>query len=136
VSNQEALGRVLSRTPLGRVGRPEEVASVALFLASEASSYVTGEVRMMSACVYDVRVCMHDVCACVAACDVYETCLDSIRPDPPPQPGHHGGRRAAGAQLHDAVGRKVGGPSSGCCGLERTWLLEWEAADRFGVCWA
>jgi NAD(P)-dependent dehydrogenase (short-subunit alcohol dehydrogenase family) len=45
VADEEALGRVLSLTPLGRVGRPEEVASVALFLASDAASYITGEVR-------------------------------------------------------------------------------------------
>lgn len=34
---------VLSRTPMGRVGEPYEVASVAAFLAMTASSYVTGE---------------------------------------------------------------------------------------------
>lgn len=35
-------GYMLGKTLLGRLGRPEEVASVALFLASEESSYVTG----------------------------------------------------------------------------------------------
>jgi NAD(P)-dependent dehydrogenase (short-subunit alcohol dehydrogenase family) len=33
---------MLGKTLLGRLGRPEEVASVALFLASGESSYVTG----------------------------------------------------------------------------------------------
>jgi NAD(P)-dependent dehydrogenase (short-subunit alcohol dehydrogenase family) len=36
--------QVLSRTPLGRVGEPEEIAGVAVFLASGDSSYVSGEV--------------------------------------------------------------------------------------------
>jgi NAD(P)-dependent dehydrogenase (short-subunit alcohol dehydrogenase family) len=34
---------VLSRTPIGRFGEPEEVAAVALFLASDDASYVTGQ---------------------------------------------------------------------------------------------
>ena len=35
--------QVLSRTPLGRLGRPEEIAGVALFLASDDAAYVTGK---------------------------------------------------------------------------------------------
>jgi glucose 1-dehydrogenase len=38
----EKLAELESIIPLARVGKPEEVAEVALFLASEASSYVTG----------------------------------------------------------------------------------------------
>jgi NAD(P)-dependent dehydrogenase (short-subunit alcohol dehydrogenase family) len=34
----------LSKLPIQRAGRPEEIASVALFLASDLSSYVTGQV--------------------------------------------------------------------------------------------
>ena len=34
---------ILSRTPLGRAGDPSEVASVAVFLASDYASYVTGQ---------------------------------------------------------------------------------------------
>lgn len=35
--------KLLSRTPLGRLGEPAEVASVAAFLASDEASYITGE---------------------------------------------------------------------------------------------
>jgi glucose 1-dehydrogenase len=35
--------RILSRTPLGRAGEPEEVAAVASFLASDDASYITGQ---------------------------------------------------------------------------------------------
>lgn len=38
-----ARDRIMSRTPLGRAGEPAEVAAVALFLASEDSSYLTGQ---------------------------------------------------------------------------------------------
>lgn len=35
---------ILSRIPLGRMGRPEEIAEVVLFLASSLSDYMTGQV--------------------------------------------------------------------------------------------
>ena len=38
-----ARSRILSRTPLGRCGTPAEIAGVALFLASDDSSYLTGQ---------------------------------------------------------------------------------------------
>jgi NAD(P)-dependent dehydrogenase (short-subunit alcohol dehydrogenase family) len=40
--NQEMIKAVEATTPLGRLGNPDEVASGALFLASDASSFVTG----------------------------------------------------------------------------------------------
>lgn len=42
-NDPEKIRGILSRTPMGRVGEPEEVASVALFLASRDSSYITGQ---------------------------------------------------------------------------------------------
>jgi len=43
LGNREAERKILSRTPLGRMGDPDEVANVALFLASDEASYVTGQ---------------------------------------------------------------------------------------------
>lgn len=42
-TDAEAQRRLLSRTPLGRIGVPEEVAAVAAFLASKDASYITGQ---------------------------------------------------------------------------------------------
>ena len=42
-SDPAARNRILSRTPLGRIGEPSEIASIAAFLASDDASYVTGQ---------------------------------------------------------------------------------------------
>ena len=41
--NPRKYREVMSRTPMGRPGEPDEVAKVAVFLASDYSSYMTGE---------------------------------------------------------------------------------------------
>ena len=42
-SNPEAMARVMSRTPLGRLGSAREIGDVVAFLASDKASYITGE---------------------------------------------------------------------------------------------
>jgi len=41
--DEKARARILSRMPLGRIGEPSEIAAIAVFLASDAASYITGE---------------------------------------------------------------------------------------------
>ncbi len=47
IHNKDIMDRLLARTPLGRYGRPDELAGAALFLASDAASYVTGRVLVV-----------------------------------------------------------------------------------------
>ena len=42
VSDQTSIESVLADIPMKRLGRPEEIANVALFLASDEASYITG----------------------------------------------------------------------------------------------
>lgn len=41
--DETARTRLLARTPLGRIGEPQEIAAIAVFLATDAASYITGE---------------------------------------------------------------------------------------------
>lgn len=44
VMNDEMEQAIVKRTPMNRLGQPEDVAACALFLASPAASYITGEI--------------------------------------------------------------------------------------------
>jgi 3-oxoacyl-[acyl-carrier protein] reductase len=44
VLDEQQREQAMAAIPMGRFGRPDEIASVALFLCSEASSYITGQV--------------------------------------------------------------------------------------------
>jgi NAD(P)-dependent dehydrogenase (short-subunit alcohol dehydrogenase family) len=44
ITREEALARAQAHIPLGRYGRPEEIADAALFLASERAGYIIGAV--------------------------------------------------------------------------------------------
>jgi NAD(P)-dependent dehydrogenase (short-subunit alcohol dehydrogenase family) len=42
-TDRAAKRRILARTPLGRIGEPDEIAAIAVFLAGPDSSYITGQ---------------------------------------------------------------------------------------------
>ena len=44
LTSDEAKARIMSRTPMKRLGEPSEIADVVAWLASDAASYVTGEI--------------------------------------------------------------------------------------------
>ncbi|MDB5930952.1 MAG: short-chain dehydrogenase/reductase [Polaromonas sp.] len=44
LTSEEAKARIMSRTPMRRLGEPSEIADTVAFLASDAASYITGEI--------------------------------------------------------------------------------------------
>ena len=44
LTSDDAKARIMSRTPMGRLGQPSEIADTVAYLASDAASYMTGEI--------------------------------------------------------------------------------------------
>ena len=44
LTSEEAKARIMSRTPMRRLGEPSEIADTVAYLASDAASYITGEI--------------------------------------------------------------------------------------------
>ena len=44
LTSEEAKARIMSRTPMKRLGEPGEIADTVAYLASDAASYITGEI--------------------------------------------------------------------------------------------
>jgi len=53
-SREALLARAISKIPMGRMAEPEEIADVALFLASPRASYVSGAIVPMDGCAASV----------------------------------------------------------------------------------
>ena len=76
LGSAEAAARIMSRTPLRRLGQPDEVAAVCAFLASDAASYMTGEIVYV---------------------DGGRLALNYTMPPLPPRPERHAGAAASRA---------------------------------------
>ena len=48
IAESEARKQVEAQTPLGRIGQPQDIAGAAVFLASDDSSWITGETFVIS----------------------------------------------------------------------------------------
>jgi 3-oxoacyl-[acyl-carrier protein] reductase len=48
ITESDSRKQVEAQTPLGRIGRPDDIAGVAVFLASDDSKWITGETFLVS----------------------------------------------------------------------------------------
>ena len=46
----KALDRIRGQIPVGRLGRPDEIARVVCFLAADQSAYITGQIWAVNGC--------------------------------------------------------------------------------------
>ena len=44
LTSDEAKAKIMSRTPMKRLGQPSEIADTVAYLVSDAASYITGEI--------------------------------------------------------------------------------------------
>ena len=49
LTRDEAKAKIMSRTPMKRLGEPSEIADTVAFLTSDAASYITGEIVVVMA---------------------------------------------------------------------------------------
>ena len=56
LTSEEAKAKIMSRTPMKRLGEPSEIADTVAYLASDAASYITGEIVVVDGGADDVEL--------------------------------------------------------------------------------
>ena len=56
LTSEDAKKRIMSRTPMKRLGEPWEIADTVAYLASDAASYITGEIVVVGWRAHDAQL--------------------------------------------------------------------------------